>query len=143
QAAAPNALVVSLFGDGGADFNDAAFLVAARENLPVKHLLIDNGGYELVSGNFARDARVRGESEADQLAAGRVVPLHTQGIVHQNRAFQVRGFVSRTTGEPVFESAYVERPEQVGAAIAAMLDSKGPFLLQIITQGAYFQPAKR
>lgn len=141
QAATPNGLVISLFGDGGADFNEAAFIVAARENLAVKHLMIDNGGYELVSVNFARDARLRGENEAEQLAAGRVLPLHSQHQVHQNRAFQVRGFVSRATQEPVFESAYVELPEQVGPAIEAMLDSKGPFLLQIIAQGVHFQPA--
>lgn len=141
QAAAPNGLVISLFGDGGADFNEAAFIVAARDNLPVKHLMIDNGGYELVSVNFARDARLRGENDEEQLAAGRVLPLHTQHSVHQNRAFQVRGFVNRATQEPVFESAYVELPEQVGPAIDAMLDSKGPFLLQVIAQGVHFQPA--
>jgi len=141
QAAIPNGLVISLFGDGGADFNDAAFIVAARDNMPVKHLMIDNGGYELVSVNFARDARLRGENEEEQLAAGRVRPLHTQHSVHQNRAFQVRGIVSRTTGEPVFESAYVELPQDVGPAIDAMLDSKGPFLLQVIAQGVHFQPA--
>jgi thiamine pyrophosphate-dependent acetolactate synthase large subunit-like protein len=141
QAATPNGLVISLFGDGGADFNEAAFIVAARDNLPVKHLMIDNGGYELVSVNFARDARLRGENEEEQLAAGRVLPLHTQHPIHQNRAFQVRGFVSRATQEPVFESAYVELPEQVGPAIDAMLDSKGPFLLQVIAQGVYFQTA--
>jgi thiamine pyrophosphate-dependent acetolactate synthase large subunit-like protein len=140
QAAMPDGLVLSLFGDGGADFNEAAFIVAARENLPVKHLLIDNGGYELVSVNFARDARLRGENEEEQLAAGRVLPLHTQNPVHLNRAFQVRGFVSAATGEPVFGSAYIERPEQVRAAIEAMLDSKGPFLLQVIAQGVHFQP---
>jgi thiamine pyrophosphate-dependent acetolactate synthase large subunit-like protein len=141
QAAIPNGLVISLFGDGGADFNDAAFIVAARDNMPVKHLMIDNGGYELVSVNFARDARLRGENEEEQLTAGRVRPLHTQHSVHQNRAFQVRGIVSRTTGEPVFESAYVELPQEVGPAIDAMLDSKGPFLLQVIAQGVHFQPA--
>jgi thiamine pyrophosphate-dependent acetolactate synthase large subunit-like protein len=141
QAAMPGGLVISLFGDGGADFNDAAFIVAARENLPVKHLLIDNGGYELVSVNFARDSRLRGESEDEQLAAGRVLPLHIQNPVHQNRAFQVRGFVSRTTHEPVFGSVYVESPDQVGPAIDAMLDSKGPFLMQVIAQGVHFQPA--
>jgi len=141
QAANPNGLVISLFGDGGADFNEAAFIVAARENMPVKHLMIDNGGYELVSVNFARDARLRGENAEEQLAAGRVLPLHSQHPVHQNRAFQVRGFVSRATREPVFESAYIELPEQVGPAIAAMLDSKGPFLLQVIAQGVHFQPA--
>jgi thiamine pyrophosphate-dependent acetolactate synthase large subunit-like protein len=139
QAATPNGMVISLFGDGGADFNDAAFIVAARENMPVKHLMIDNGGYELVSMNFARDARLRGENEEEQLAAGRVLPLHTQQPVHQNRAFQVRGFVHRTTQEAVFDSAYVERPEQVGPAIDAMLESKRPFLLQVIAQGVYFQ----
>lgn len=143
QAARPGGLVISLFGDGGADFNDAALIVAARENLPVKHLMIDNGGYELVSVNFARDARLRGESEEEQLAAGRVPPLHTQRPVHQNRAFQVRGFVSPITGQPVFESAYVELPEQVGPALDAMLDAKGPFLLQVIAQGVHFQPANR
>jgi thiamine pyrophosphate-dependent acetolactate synthase large subunit-like protein len=135
--------VISLLGDGGADFNDAAFIVAARENMPVKHLMIDNGGYELVSVNFARDARLRGENEEEQLEAGRVLPLHTQDLVHQNRAFQVRGIVSRTTQEPVFDSAYIELPEQVGPAIDAMLDSKGPFLLQVITQGVHFQPANK
>ena len=140
QAARPNGLVISLFGDGGADFNEGAFTVAARDNMPVKHLMIDNGGYELVSVNFARDARLRGESAAEQLDAGRVLPLHTQQPVHQNRAFQVRGFVNRATQEPVFESAYVELPDQVGAAIDAMLDSKGPFLLQVIAQGVHFQP---
>ena len=143
QAATPNGLVISLFGDGGADFNDAAFIVAARGNMPVKHLLIDNGGYELVSVNFARDARLRGENEEEQLAAGRVLPLHAQHPVHQNRAFQVRGFVSRITREPVFDSAYVELPKQVGPAIDAMLDSKGPFLLQVIAQGVHFQPADK
>jgi thiamine pyrophosphate-dependent acetolactate synthase large subunit-like protein len=143
QAANPNGLVVSLFGDGGADFNEGAFIVSARENMPVKHLMIDNGGYELVSVNFARDARLRGENEQEQLEAGRVLPLHTQYPVHQNRAFQVRGFVDRTTQEPVFESAYVELPEQVGPAIDAMLDSKGPFLLQVIAQGVHFQPLSR
>jgi thiamine pyrophosphate-dependent acetolactate synthase large subunit-like protein len=143
QAATPNGLVISLFGDGGADFNEAAFIVAARDNLPVKHLMIDNGGYELVSVNFARDARLRGENEEEQLAAGRVLPLHSQHPVHQNRAFQVRGFVNRGTEEPVFGSAYVELPEQVGRAIDAMLDSKGPFLLQVIAQGVYFQPANK
>ncbi|TFL16146.1 thiamine pyrophosphate-dependent enzyme [Jannaschia formosa] len=141
QAAEPNGLVISIFGDGGADFNDAAFIVAAREGLPVKHLLIDNGGYELVSVNFARDARLRGEDETGQLAAGRARPLHIQGVVHQNRAFQVRGFVSRATGEPVFESEYVERPEDMGPAIGRMLDSTGPYLLQVIAQGVHFQPA--
>ncbi len=141
QAANPNGLVISLFGDGGADFNEGAFIVAARENMPVKHLMIDNGGYELVSVNFARDARLRGENKQQQLEAGRVLPLYTQGTVHQNRAFQVRGFVSRTTQEPVFGSAYVELPEQVGPAIDAMLDSKGPFLLQVIAQGVHFQPS--
>jgi hypothetical protein len=143
QAGNPNGLVVSLFGDGGADFNEGAFIVAARDNMPVKHLMIDNGGYELVSVNFARDARLRGENEQQQLAAGRVLPLHTQYPVHQNRAFQVRGFVNRTTQEPVFGSAYIERPEDVGPAIAAMLDSKGPFLLQVIAQGVHFQPSSK
>jgi thiamine pyrophosphate-dependent acetolactate synthase large subunit-like protein len=143
QAANPNGLVISLFGDGGADFNEAAFIVAARENIPVKHLMIDNGGYELVSVNFARDARLRGENERQQYEAGRVLPLHTQQPVHQNRAFQVRGFVSRTTQEPVFDSAYIELPAQVGPAVAAMLDSKGPFLLQVIAQGVHFQPSSR
>jgi thiamine pyrophosphate-dependent acetolactate synthase large subunit-like protein len=141
QAANPDGLVISLFGDGGADFNEAAFIVAARENLPVKHLMIDNGGYELVSVNFARDARLRGEDQEEQLAAGRVLPLHTQYKVHQNRAFQVRGFVSRVTQEPVFESAYIGMSEQVRPAIDAMLDSNGPFLLQVIAQGVHFQPA--
>lgn len=140
QAARLDGLVISLFGDGGADFNEGAFTAAARENLPVKHLMIDNGGYELVSVNFARDARLRGENEQQQLEAGRVLPLHIQHPVHQHRAFQVRGLVSRATGEPVFESAYVELPEQVGPAIDAMLDSKGPFLLQVIAQGVHFQP---
>jgi hypothetical protein len=93
--------------------------------------------------NFARDARLRGENEQQQLAAGRVLPLHTQYPVHQNRAFQVRGFVNRTTQEPVFGSAYIERPEDVGPAIAAMLDSKGPFLLQVIAQGVHFQPSSK
>ena len=132
-----------LFGDGGADFNEGAFIVSARENMPVKHLLIDNGGYELVSLNFARDARLRGENEQEQYEAGRVLPLRTQEKVHQNRAFQVRGFVNRTTQEPVFDSAYIELPEQVGPAIAAMLDSKGPFLLQAITQSMHFQPLNK
>ena len=143
QAANPNGLVISLFGDGGADFNEGAFIVAARENMPVKHLMIDNGGYELVSVNFARDARLRGENEQEQYEAGRVLPLHTQHPVHQNRAFQVRGFVDRTTQEPVFDSAYIELPEQVGPAIDAMLDSKGPFLLQVIAQGVHFQPSSK
>jgi thiamine pyrophosphate-dependent acetolactate synthase large subunit-like protein len=141
QAANPNGLVISLFGDGGADFNEGAFTVSARENIPVKHLMIDNGGYELVSVNFARDARLRGENEQEQYEAGRVPPLHTQHPVHQNRAFQVRGFVDRTTQEPVFDSAYIEVPEQVGPGIDAMLDSKGPFLLQVIAQGMHFQPS--
>jgi len=140
QAARPNGLVISLFGDGEADFNEAASIMAARDNLPVKHLMIDNGGYELVSVNFERDARLRGENEEQQLAAGRVLPLHTQSPIHQNRAFQVRGVVSRSTQEPVFESAYVELPKNVGPAIDAMLDSKGPFLLQVIAQGVHFQP---
>jgi benzoylformate decarboxylase len=143
QAAKPNGLVISLFGDGGADFNEGAFIVAARENMPVKHLMIDNGGYELVSVNFARDARLRGENEQEQYEAGRVLPLRTQETVHQNRAFQVRGFVRRSTQEPVFDSAYIELPEQVGPAIDAMLDSKGPFLLQVIAQGMHFQPLSR
>lgn len=143
QAANPNGLVVSLFGDGGADFNEGAFIVSARENMPVKHLLIDNGGYELVSLNFARDARLRGENEQEQYEAGRVLPLRTQETVHQNRAFQVRGFVNRTTQEPVFDSAYIEQPEQVGPAIEAMLDAKGPFLLQVITQSMHFQPLNK
>ena len=143
QAANPNGLVVSLFGDGGADFNEGAFIVSARENMPVKHLLIDNGGYELVSLNFARDARLRGENEQEQYEAGRVLPLRTQETVHQNRAFQVRGFVNRTTQEPVFDSAYIELPKQVGPAIEAMLDAKGPFLLQVITQSMHFQPLNK
>jgi len=141
QTAKPNGLVVSLFGDGGADFNEGAFTVAARENMPVKHLMIDNGGYELVSVNFARDARLRGESERQQLEAGRALPLHTQRSVHLNRAFQVRAYVSQATQEPVFDSAYIELPEQVAPAIDAMLDSKGPFLLQVIAQGMHFQPS--
>ncbi|MCP4365968.1 MAG: thiamine pyrophosphate-binding protein [Planctomycetes bacterium] len=143
QAAIPNGLVVSLFGDGGADFNEGAFTVSARENMPVKHIMIDNGGYELVSLNFARDARLRGDSEEDQYEAGRVQPLHTQYPIHQNRAFQVRGFVNRNTREPAFDSAYIDQPEQVGPAIDAMLDSKKPFLLQIITQSIHFQPANK
>jgi thiamine pyrophosphate-dependent acetolactate synthase large subunit-like protein len=143
QAANPTGLVISLFGDGGADFNEGAFIVAARENISVKHLMIDNGGYELVSVNFARDSRLRGENEREQHEAGRVLPLHTQKTVHQNRAFQVRGLVSRTTHEPVFASAYIDLPEQVGPAISAMLDSKGPFLLQVIAQGVHFQPTGR
>jgi hypothetical protein len=106
-------------------------------------LLIDNGGYELVSLNFARDARTRGENEQEQLEAGRVLPLHTQYPIHQNRAFQVRGFVNRVTKEPVFDSAYVELPEHVGPAIDAMLNAKKPFLLQVITQSMHFQPRCR
>ncbi len=141
QAANPNGLVISLFGDGGADFNEGAFIVAARENMPVKHLIIDNGGYELVSMNFARDARLRGENKQEQYEAGRVLPLRTQERVHQHRAFQVRGFVNRTSQEPVFDSAYIELPKQVAPAIDAMLDSKGPFLLQVISQSTHFQPA--
>lgn len=140
QAANPGGLVISLLGDGGADFNDGALIAAARENLPVKHLLIDNGGYELVSLNFARDARLRGESQEQQFEAGCVVPLHSQGLIHQNRALQVGGFIRRAAGEPVFGSAYIEQPEQVGPAIDAMLDSTGPFLLQVIAQGTHFQP---
>ncbi|RYG66026.1 hypothetical protein EON77_17865, partial [bacterium] len=46
HAARPHGTTISLFGDGGADFNEAAFIVAARNGLPVKHLMIDNGAYE-------------------------------------------------------------------------------------------------
>lgn len=143
QAANPNGLVISLFGDGGADFNEGAFIVSARENMQVKHLMIDNGGYELVSLNFARDSKLRGENEQEQFEAGRVMPLHTQNRVHQNRAFHVRGFVDRASQQPVFESAYIGLPEQVGPAIDAMLDSKGAFLLQVIAQGVHFQTSNR
>lgn len=142
QVAKPSGLVVSLFGDGGADFNDGAFIASARENIPVKHLLIDNGGYELVSLNFARDAKLRGENERGQFEAGCVRPLHTQRRVHQNRALQVRGFVERSSGTPAFGSEYVELPLELGPAIGRMLDSKGPFLLQVIAQGTHFQPRK-
>jgi|GEM_PF-983236 len=143
QSANPDGLVISLFGDGGADFNEGAFTTAARENIPVKHLMIDNGGYELVSVNFARDARIRGEDAKEQYEAGRVLPLNIQHPVRQNRAFQVRGFVNRATGEPAFDSAFIELPEQVGQAINEMLDSSGPFLLQAVAQGAHFQPPEK
>ena len=53
KLAAPDQPVIGLVGDGSVYYGDTAFWTAAHHHVPVLYVIPNNGGYGVVSQNFA------------------------------------------------------------------------------------------
>jgi benzoylformate decarboxylase len=110
QLARPDATVVAVVGDGAFMYAPQALWTAARYSLPIKVVVVDNGGYESLR-SFAR---------ATGMELSGTVDLELDGID--------RSALARSLG---VAAADVVDPEQVAAALRTLLDAPGPGLLRI------------
>jgi acetolactate synthase-1/2/3 large subunit len=102
--------VVSINGDGGVQLNIQELQTLARNGLPVKIVVLDNGSHGMV--------RQFQESYLDGRYQSTVWGYSAPEFVAVAAAYGIRG-------------RRVEDPDQVEGAIAAMWAHKGPYLLEV------------
>jgi len=99
--------VIALIGDGGLMFTLGELAVAVEQQLPLPILVWNNAGYGEIR-DFMDEAEVAREG----------VELHAPDFVALARSFGAEGF-------------RIDRPEQLGTAVAEALTRKTPTLIEI------------
>jgi len=130
KLAHPDRTVVGFTGDGGAMFTYQALWSAAHHRVGAKFVVCHNAGYRLLKDNLVR---YREDAGSGASGAG-----DGSGIGAGNGAFPpffdvrepVIDFVA-LAGALGVPAAAVNRPEEVAAALRAMLDHDGPYLVQV------------
>jgi benzoylformate decarboxylase len=123
KLARPDKTVIGLTGDGGSMYTIQALWTAAHYNIGSKFIICNNQSYMLLKLN--------------------IMQYWKEQVGVEPHAFP-RSF---DLGEPTIDFAAmagsmgvpgikVERPEQVEAAVRQMLDSKGPFLVDMLISNA-------
>ncbi len=114
QLARPDRRVVGFLGDGSANFGPKSLWTAAKYNIPVVIIVINNRGYAAVKGLLLS---YKGEAAKQ----GTFVGTEISGLdyVKLAEAYGVRGW-------------RVERPEEIGPTLKQALGSGGPALLEVV-----------
>lgn len=114
QLARPDRTVVAVVGDGGSMYTIQSLWTAAREGLPIKVIVADNGSYALLEDNLDDYRSERGIADRPMPAGFALTPPI--------------GFADLARGLGV-EAVQVHDPAEAAAAVDRMLRHDGPFLL--------------
>lgn len=114
QLAQPNRRVVAFVGDGAANFGHEALWTAARNNIPIIAIVLNNGGYAAVKSLLLS---YKGEAAKQ----GKFVGADILGVdyVRLAESYGVQGW-------------RVERPEEIRPALQQALESGRPALLEVV-----------
>jgi benzoylformate decarboxylase len=121
KVAHPDRVVVGFSGDGGAMYTIQSLWTAARHNIAVKFVVCNNGSYRLLQANIAQYWRERG------------LPAHDFPLSFDLSTPPLR-FDDLARSMSV-QAVRVEKPWEVGPAIAQMLAHPGPFLVDLVLEG--------
>ena len=127
KLANPDKTVIGFTGDGGSMYTIQALWTAARHNVDAKFVVCNNASYKLLQLNISAYWQER------------KYPQHDFPTCFDLSSPPIR-FVE-LAGSMGVAGRRVEKPEQVGPAVAEALAHKGPFLLDVVLEGAV-DPAK-
>jgi benzoylformate decarboxylase len=120
QLAHPDRTVIGFTGDGGAMYTYQALWTAVRHGVPARFVVCNNHRYELLNLNIDQYRRDIGETG----------PRPHPGAFDLSRpAIDFVG-LARALGA---DGATVRGPDDVDAAVTAMLAAEGPFLVEVAT----------
>ena len=122
KLANPDRTVVGFSGDGGSMYTIQALWTAARHNVAAKFVVCNNGSYHLLQLNIDAYWKERGLEKHDYPLS---FDLSTPPIQFHEMA--------RSMG---VQSLRVEKPWEIKGAIAQMLAHPGPFLIDLVLEGA-------
>jgi thiamine pyrophosphate-dependent acetolactate synthase large subunit-like protein len=120
QLANPGKTVIGVSGDGGAMYTIQSLWTAARDDLPVKFIVANNGSYRLLQLNVDEYWKEQGIAKHDYPMSFDLSnpPLH---FVEMARGMGVQGI-------------RVEHPWEIGPAVEQMLAHPGPFLVDLVLE---------
>ena len=121
KLANPDKTVIGFTGDGGSMYTIQALWSAARHNINAKFIVCNNGSYRLLQLNIAAYWKERD------------IPAHDFPLSF-DLSHPPLGFVDMARGMGV-AGVRVEKPWEIGPAIAQMLAHPGPFLIDLVLEG--------
>ena len=121
KLAQPHRTVVGFCGDDGAMYTIQALWSAARHKVAAKFVVCNNGSYRLLQSNITQYWRER------------EIPAHAFPLSFDLSVPRLRfDEMARAMG---VQATRVEKPADVGPAIAQMLSHPGPFLIDLMLEG--------
>jgi len=117
----PDKTTLAFSGDGGSMFTIQGLWTAARHHIGVKFIVCNNGSYRLLQLNIDQYWREQGIEKHDY-------PLSFDLSQPPLKFAEL----ARAMGVP---SVRVEKPWEVGPAIAQALATPGPFLIDLVLEG--------
>ncbi|MBI4821764.1 MAG: thiamine pyrophosphate-binding protein [Deltaproteobacteria bacterium] len=121
KVARPDKTVVGFSGDGGSMYTIQALWSAVRHDVDAKFVVCNNRSYRLLQANIQQWWK-------EQSVTPHGYPLPFDLSWPPLRFDEM----AKSMGVP---SVRVERPEAIPAAVAQMLDHKGPFLCDVVVEG--------
>ena len=117
----PGKTTLAFSGDGGSMYTIQALWTAARHNIGVKFIVCNNGSYRLLQLNIDQYWREQGIEKHDYPLSFDLSqpPLKFAELAHAMSVPSVR----------------VDKPWEVGPAIAQALATPGPFLIDLVLEG--------
>lgn len=121
KLANPDKTVLAFSGDGGSMYTIQSLWTAARHNINVKFVVCNNGSYRLLQLNIDQYWKEQGIEKHDYPLSFDLSqpPLKFAELAHAMSVPAVR----------------VEKPWEIGPAIAQALASPGPFLIDLVLEG--------
>lgn len=132
KLAHPDRPVVAFTGDGGSMYTIQALWTAARYRIGAKFVVCNNGGYQILKYNLQRYWGERHLAERDFPASF--------ALAGPDLRFAE---LAQAMGVP---GVRVERPEQIAPALQQALAHDGPYLIDLVIDGAvpaHAAPARR
>jgi benzoylformate decarboxylase len=120
QMANPGKTVIGFSGDGGSMYTIQALWTAARHDVPAKFVVCNNSSYKLLQLNVEQYWKDAGIARHDY-------PLSF------DLSYPPLRFVEMARGMGV-EGVRVERPWEIARAVADMLASRGPYLIDLVLE---------
>ena len=118
KIAHPDKVVVGFTGDGGSMYTIQALWTAARYDVDAKFVICNNGSYELLKLNI------------EEYWKERDVPKHDFPVGFSLAEPEIHfADLARSLG---VAAVRVERPDEIGPAVAQALEHEGPFLIDLV-----------
>ena len=120
KLANPDKTVIGFSGDGGSMYTIQALWTAARHNVNAKFVICNNASYRLLQLNISEYWKEQN------------IPKHDFPLSFDLSYPQLH-FVNLAQGMGV-PGVRVEQPGEIGAAVQQMMDTPGPFLLDLVLE---------